>query len=366
VADGSIKIISGMLDVDTDEAEEEYIILRGVVDPSSLERLRIDDYQREQLGPTKIATIIKGIKSRGVPDINLGMRGERYIERESGIFLQDSVYIIDGLQRVTAGLQMLATPGSPLPRLGMKLHFNTTYEFEKDLFDKLNVEQTKLNSNVLLRNRHTDIPVMGALYKLTSDRAFVMKGQICWGQNMRRGDLISAVTYVKIAAMLHSHAGPGRSNSALDLANGLQKILENVGRQKLVENVRVFFEVVDSVWGIRRVYYRGGATFLKSGFLIQLARVFSDHAIFWKDDLLVVDQQTRKKLQQFRIDDPEVVRLASASGMAGEILYALLVDHINSGRRSNRLVPRRSSRDRPLVEGNGANGTADEEEVSAE
>lgn len=350
MADGSIKVISGMLDLDKDESGEEYIILRGVIDPASLERLQIDDYQREQLAAPKIERIKAGIRNRGVPDIVLGMRGEKYIEREGFIYLQDPVYIIDGYQRVTAALRLMSEANGSLPRLGMKLHFSTDYEFEKDLFDKLNLEQTRLSGNVTLRNRRTTNAAMEALYKLTADRGFVMKDQICWGQNMRRGDLISAVTYVKVAAMLHSHAGPGRSSDVVGLSEGLKKIMDNVGQRKLVENVRVYFEVVDRAWGIRRVHYRGGATYLKSGFLIQLARVFSDHPLFWKEDLLTVDTSVQRKLSQFPFNDPEVVRLASTGGVAGELLFQLLVNHINSGRRTRRLVARRTLRDRPLMD----------------
>lgn len=350
MADGSVKVVSGMLDLDRDESGEEYIILRGVIDPTSLERLQVDDYQREQLAAPKIERIKEGIRNRGVPDIVLGMRGEKYLEREGAMYLQDPVYIIDGFQRVTAAMSLMGEADGILPRLGVKLHFGTDYEFEKELFDKLNLEQTRLSGNVTLRNRRSTNPTMEALYKLTADKGFAMKDQICWGQNMRRGELISAVTYIKVAAMLHSHAGPGRSSGVVELAEGLKKIMGNVGQRKLVENVRIYFEIIDMCWGIRRVHYRGGATYLKSGFLLQLARVFSDHAVFWKDDLLTVDRTVQRKLSQFPISDPEVMRLSSTGGMANELLYQLLVNHINSGRRTHRLVPRRMPRDRPVME----------------
>lgn len=359
MADGSIKVVSGMLDLDKDENGEEFIVLRGVLDHTSLERLKTDDYQREQLAVPKITRIIEGIRNRGIPDIVLGMRGERYLEKQGFFYLQDPVYIIDGYQRVTGALRMMAE-GSSVPRIGMKLHFNTDYEFEKELFDKLNLEQTKLSGNVTLRNRRSTNAAMDVLYKLTTDKGFVMKDQICWGQNMRRGDLISGVTYVKVAAMLHSHAGPGRSSSVVELANGLLKIMNNVGQKKLVENVRVYFEIIDRCWGIRRVHYRGGATYLKSSFLVQLARVYSDHAVFWKDGLLVVDSSVQRKLSQFPISDPEVMRLSSTAGMAGELLYQLLVGHINSGRRTRRLIPRRTIRDRPLMADNGVEDEEDQ------
>lgn len=341
----SVKIHHGMLTEDGDD-----IILRGVIDPGSLGLLQVDDYQREILSATKIGEIIEGLKSHGVPDIILGMRGEHYLERGGFVYLQDTVHIIDGLQRVTGAVRWMATDEAAVPQLGVKVHFGTTYEMERDLFDKLNLAQTKLSSNITLRNRRKVSPAIGQLHALSMDRSWVMYDKIAWTQNMRRGDLISAVTFVKVAAMLHSHTGPGRSNTVLELVTGLDKIAKNIGVRRLAKNVRTFFEILDESYGIKRVSIRGGATYLKSSFLMQLARVLSDHPLFWDGEELKLQPADIRKLQTFPIDDPEIMRLSSSSGTAGEILYQLFVKHFNVNRRSRRLEPRRSLRDRPVMD----------------
>jgi hypothetical protein len=177
---------------------------------------------------------------------------------------------------------------------------------------------------------------------------------------MARGRMFSAMTYAKTVAMLHSHAGPGRGNSVTDVANGLNKIMSTVGRSLFVANARVFFEIVDACWGIKRVTHRFGASYVKASFLRELARVFSDHTNFWDNGQLTVDVSTINKLRSFPIDDPEVMRLSSASGgPSGDMLNMLMVNHINSGRRTRRLVPRRGVRDVPfdLDEASGYNGS---------
>lgn len=351
---GDIKVVKAALD----ETPHREIIIRGVVDPASLARLRVAEYQRETLSPKKIAALMAAICNGGVPDIELGMRGQHYTENGDTFLLHDEVYIIDGLQRTTAALKLLDAGVELPPRLGAKVHFDTSEASEREMFEHINLGQTRLSSNVTLRNqRH--IPAIEALYRLSPnpgdrrypvDKAFPISGQVSWNQHMRRTDLLTASTYVRIVGMLHSHAGPGRSNSALELANGMQKIMDNVGRPTYVANVRTFFDVVDRAWGLKRVAFRHGAPYVKATFLLSLARVLSNHTNFWKDDKLVVDPTVIRKLQSFPINDPEIVRLSSAAGTAGDILYGRFVHRLNSGKRTRRLEPRRGLQDIPVYD----------------
>ncbi len=341
----SIKVLNAALD----ETPAGEIILRGVIDCASLRHLGVDHYQREALYNAKVKALQAAISDGGgVPDIVLGMRGERFITREGVYYLQDDVYVVDGLQRMTAAIRVMqASPGAR-PHLGATIHFNTNAVTEQEMFEKLNLGQTTLSPNVTLRNFRDRNGAIGSLYKLTEDKNFVLHDKVSWDQNMKRGQLITANTFVKVAAMLHSHAGPGRSNNVSDLAGGLEKIVENVGKNNFIQNSRLFFEVIDSCFGIRRVAYRNGASFLKSQFLFQLARVLSDHAVFWDGDKLVLDAATIKKLASFPVNDPEVMRLSASSGTAGEMLYMLIVNHLNYGKRTKRLEPRRGIK--PLVD----------------
>ncbi len=338
----SVKIINAALD----ETPQGDIILRGVVSADSLKLLKVDEYQREVLSTKKIAELKEALRTSSVPAITLGMRGESFVERDGSWYLYDDIYIIDGLQRVTGGLELLSEGAESQPHLGVEIHFATNEETERGMFSKLNISQTKLSSNVTLRNARNDVAAVNTLYRLTTEKAFVMNGHVCWSQSMKRGDLISAVTYVKTVAMLHSHAGPGRGTNAADLAKGLEKIMDNVGRTTLADNVRTFFDVIDQAWGVQRIAYRDSACYMRTNFLVELAKIFSDHTNFWDKDRLVVDRALIKKLSNFPISDPEVVRLASSSGAASEMLYILIVNHINSGKRTRRLQPRRALNDK--------------------
>jgi len=344
----SVKIINAALD----ETPQGEIILRGVVSADSLKLLKVDNYQREVLSNKKVAELKEALRKGSVPAITLGMRGETCMERDGNWYLSDDIFIIDGLQRVTGGLELLAESSEAVPHLGVEIHFGTTEKTERAMFSKLNISQTKLSSNVTLRNARHEYSSMNTLYRLTTEKAFIMGGRVCWDQSMKRNDLISAVTFIKVVAMLHSHAGPGRSNSALDLAKGLDKIVDNVGRNVFSDNVRTFFDIVDQCWGVQRIAYREGAAYMHRNFLVQLARVLSDHTNFWEKDRLVVDRAEIKKLSGFPTSDPEVTRLSSSGGTAAaEMLYVLFVKHINSGKRTRRLVPRRAFSD--TVNGDG-------------
>lgn len=344
----SVKVINAALD----ETPQGEIVLRGVIDPDSLGFLQVDDYQREILSKEKIRKLKKALMRSRVPDIDLGMRGQRCREVSGSFYLQDPVYIVDGLQRVSAAQEMLLDESCEvIPHLGAVIHFGTNEEWERERFEDLNVGQTGLSGNVTLRNKRVTVPAMDALYKLSGSEAFVLTDKICWQQQMRRGnDLLTATTLVKVVGRLHGHAGPGSGSNVIELANGLQKIMDNVGRATFIQNIRLFFDVVDQAWGIRRVAYRQGAPFLKATFLITLAKVLSDHVNFWDGDKLVVDKSVVNKLAQFPVDDPELMRLASSSGMAADTLYWHFVKHINSGRRTRRLQLRRGMYDSDIEE----------------
>jgi len=293
-----IKLISALLDVEEGDAgDDDVLIVRGVIDPNSLERLRVDDYQREQLSPTKIEKIKIGIRNRGVPDIVLGMRGEQLQVRPSGMFLYDPVYIIDGLQRVTAAMQKVNRGESVQPRLGALVHINTTEAWERRRFKILNVDRTKLSPNILLRNMRHEFPVMEMFYSLTGERGFVLQGRIQWMQRMRREELISATTFTKVIGRLHSHLGPSTTSSQVDqLANALQRVMEKIGKGVLRDNTKTFFDIIDQAWGVRRVAFKEGATYLHNTFLIALARLFSNHENFWRGNRLMVEASLVRKL----------------------------------------------------------------------
>lgn len=328
----SVKVLKAAMD-------EDEQILRGIIAPESLDLLQVDDsYQREVLPLAKIADLTAAIEKGSVPDIVLGMRGTAVTARDGVYYLHDPVFIIDGLQRVTAAKRLLAKDSAKSPRIGAMIHFNTTKVWERLRFRILNVERTKLSTNVVLRNDRADVPVLDTLYRLCTDRGFVLADRVCWQQRMTRDHLITAVSFVKVVGALHSRFGVSQSFGIDQLVRRLQSVHDKYGQGLVRENTRLFFEVIDSCWGVRRITFREGAAYMYLNFLTSLATIFTKFDEFWKNNGLSVERDIRRKLQTFPLDDPYVAKLAAGGNPARPLLYRYLLDHINSGKRTRRLV----------------------------
>jgi hypothetical protein len=73
--------------------------------------------------------------------------------------------------------------------------------------------------------------------------------------------------------------------------------------------------------------------------MVTLARILADHKTFWEEKRLVVGRHDIDKLRSFPIKDPGILDLISASGSKMiPLLYSRLVGHLNSGRRTRRLL----------------------------
>jgi len=354
----SIKIIHAAMD----EGEDGGIVIRGVIDPDSLDHLKVADYQREILPQSKIKNLVEAYEAgERVPDIELGMRGGSYRERaeERVFYLQDDTFIIDGLQRITAGKVLLQGASGKRPHIGVLVHTCTSEEWERNRFRVLNAERTKLSSNVLLRNRRHDSQAVDCLYHLTHDKTFVMCGRVSWNQRKQREQLIDATVFIKVVGSLHSHLGPGLSQKVDDLSRGLDKTMASVGRTALRDNIKKFFDVVDQAWGLRTIVFSDSSPQIRANFLRTLAKMFSDHPIFWQGTSLTVSRDMVAKLKQFSLHDPGVANLCSSTSTAAALLYQMIVNHINSGRRTRRLVQRDDARPVPIeAEGEPAPATA--------
>lgn len=341
-----VKLIHAALDEDNGGD----IFLRGRISPDSFIHLLVDDYQREAAPLTSQSSILSALKNGGaLPDIELGMRGQSFTTLDDGSFLlHDPVYIIDGLQRVSTAIHYLTANPNAAVRIGAKVRVSTTKEWEREQFRILNTARAKVSPNVLLRNAREDSKAILMLYGITGNtRDFALHGRVSWSQRMSRTELISALTFAKVVGMLHSHKAAGRSNSVEELVAALDRSIEIVGMQNMRENIKHFFDVIDECWGVRRVQYKESAVVTKSQFLLVLARLISDHRDFWRQDdekKLFIDATLRSKLAKFPLHDPTVMQLAGASGKARELLYAMIRDHINSGKRTKRLTSRLGER----------------------
>ena len=303
-----------------DGKPEERLILRGVIDPNTVE-------------------------GSVLPDIELGMRGSRYQCRNAGTpdetyHLQDDVFVIDGAQRLNAIRQIMSNNPLRLPRIGALIHVDTDFDWERERFRILNQERARLSPNILLRNARVDHPGVELIYNLsTQDTAFVLCGKITWEQRQRKSEFIPAMRLCRVAIFLHSRFTPGgRNDDTRAILPSLDKRRDLVGPNIMRENIRTFFNIVDECWNIRHIVYRDQQPQIKSTFLEVLADFFTDHDEFWIDNRLTVNARCRKKLQKFALTDPEVSRLCGSAGAARNILYQLLLEHFNSGKRTGRLV----------------------------
>lgn len=341
MATNSIKITNAALE----EGPNDTIRLRGVVDSSCLHLLKSAPYQREALPLAKLGDLIEVYKTGGsVPDIELGMRGQHYVTRGDDFYLQDDVFMIDGLQRVTAAIQAMQLGCELPPRIGARISFSTDEKWEREQFRILNQDRTKLSPSILIRNMKETNEAVAMLYNLCKDSSFVLNGRVCWQQGMNRTELVTALTFLKVAGRLHGFTGRGRSNNQAEVASALERSMKTVGRNIMRDNLKTFFDVVEQCWGIRRVTYKQGAAHLSTTFMSCLADLFSNHYDFWKGDnetRLFVSQDLIRKLALFPIvSDPGVSNLAGSGGKAMEMLYTLLFNHINSGKRTRRLKTR--------------------------
>ena len=338
-ADRSVKLINAGLN----ERADGEITAHGWLDIESMKALRVDDYQREVMGATSgRKTSLRSAVEKGanLPDIMIGMRGERFDTKGQTMTLQDRCYIIDGLQRVAAMLHYAdANPEEAKGlRIGAEVRFGTDKEKEKELFLVVNTSRIPVSPNVILRNLRTDHQSILTLYGLSKNEPkFAFYGRISWNQRMARQELLTALILTKVARSLHSHSGGVGGERAHYLGSQLDEIAKEFTLSKFRKNIIEFFNVVDECFGIRSVQYREVSPQLKGNFLSTLARVFATHSNFWNDGSLVVDAPTKRKLAAFPINDPGVIRLAGAGNTALPILYSMLVDHLNKGRKLNRL-----------------------------
>jgi hypothetical protein len=331
----ALRILSGALD----ELNEGQIVLRGVIDPVSLAGLLRPDYQRETLPKSTIAGLMEAFRSGSgrVPDVELAIRGERYgcTDSDGTYMITGDVYIIDGLQRISAARQFSSDGGRPL--VGAMIHFGTTERWERERFRTLNMRRSRLSPNVLLRNQAAECPSLRRLCGLCADESFVLYQRVSWSQHMRREELLTALTFLKTAMRLHSKFGAGRYVSVSALWQALPPMMANAGQATMIENIKTFFQLLDDTWGIRGILYKDRATHLKSGFLFAFADVISEYPAFWAGKSLRIDRDLQKKIGQFALSDPNV-RAMACSGSSIGLLGRLIVDHVNSGKRTRRLV----------------------------
>ena len=335
-----IRIINGTLD--EDPASPSSVVLNGRIDPVTLRFLKVDKEYQRPLGER--AEIFEALKQgKIVPNIEIGVRGQDYDVEDGEVIIRSPAYIIDGWQRVGNAIRLLdLIPNHPL-RIFASIHFNTDQIWERHRFTALNKNTKKVSPNLHLRNMRDKSPAVLTLFGLSNNtKDFALYNRVCWSQSMQRGHLIPATMLARTAMYLHAHKAGISGNTTEHIASSLDKAAAAVSLQNFRRNVATYFDLLNQCWPFAAIEYRNAAPQIKAAFLAVLARMLSRHPDFWDrdDTVLFIDADDRRKFAKFPINDPQISALAAGSGKSQILLYQLLVDHMNSGRRTNRLNAR--------------------------
>lgn len=332
-----VRIENGALD--ESDIRGGSIVLRGRIAPDTLRFLKVDsDYQRPLENRRDIFEAIKSAKV--LPDIDVGVRGQDFVTDGDDYLIRSPAFVIDGAQRVGTALAILDQNPDAYVAIGALIHFGTDKAWEAQRFCDLNTNIRKVSPSLHLRNERERSPAILTLYGLSHTKGLPLYERVCWSQNMRRGELISALVLAKTSRFLHSHRTSLTGPRADQITASLDIACSNISLNTFRQNVMTFFNVVEECWGISAIEYRAAAPQVKGAFLMMLARVFSQHLDFWRGDELHVDYTLRRKLKTFSLVDPNVRQLAGSGGSATNLLFQLLVEHINSGKRERRLRSR--------------------------
>jgi hypothetical protein len=344
-------------------------VLRGELDiESSIASLKRDWYQRKENFSTQktrqlIADFIAGDE---FPDITLGMRGNNWqADADDNVSLCDPIYIIDGLQRWQAALMVFENnPETPI-RLGCIVYFDTTPEWEQEQFRRLNTRHSAMAANVILRNEKERNRVAGTLFGVSrNEPAFALNGRVCWDQVMSRvngGDLITGSTLLNVSIQLHHHIiGKITANAVIERVQALDQKMDTVklSLQRMRENLILFFDFIDAAWSVRTPGLTiKSSPHLLAGWLTTVARILSDHHEFWRnddrnDDQLFVPLPYIRDFKRIDPTDIDLRRLAGGNQNTRTILYNTIIDRLNKGKSSNRLI-NRLTRQKLQEEGHG-------------
>lgn len=339
------------------------LILRGVLDVRSFaakeeNRLRIGKYQRAELPVEDFDDWVNSYGSGLVDDIVLGMRGvrigipgEEFPELAADeTYLLDETYVVDGQQRLAAARKVLAD-GRVTPYLGARVLFGTTEASEAVLFDNTNNRRRRLSPNVTLRNLVERSTVLAAVHRFTTEgtvddsveveigAANLLVKRVAWDR-VGAGDLMGAVSLIKILSELHNHLGTTRSSDSKALVAGLLRATDaekgKITAEQMMANMIAFFNFVEELWQLSAVTDRKKAGVAREVFLTAVARLFSQHRDFWRNGSdgteLSVKLRDRGKLEKIGAQDPFVMSLATTKQVQDHLRA-----EVDKGRKEGKL-----------------------------
>lgn len=330
-----VRILNGALD--EDPSSPSAIILNGRIDPSTLRFLKVDSsYQRPLDDRSDIFEAIKaGVV---VPNIDVGVRGQDFEADGDDFIIKSPAYIIDGWQRVGNAMRLMELIQDHPIRIFATVHFGTDDLWERHRFTELNKNVRKVSPNLHMRNMRDSNEAVLTLFGLShNDKNFAFYNKVSWSQNMKPGELISAVQLAKAAVVLHMHHGALNFGRVETIAAAMTREIKVLGLTNFRRNIVTFADVIEECWGIKSIELRKSSPQIKQTFLIELARFFSSHKDFWDagSRIFFVAADHRRKLAKFPINDPHIKNLCGTGGAAANILADLLLKHMNSGKRTH-------------------------------
>ena len=320
-----------------EEDDDGQLVIRGVVDQTTLKNIGFGWYQRERgFSPKHSQQIINGyLAGDKMADITLGMRGARTkdITAADGVpttVLLDKTFCINGGQRIYSAAAAMKENPDLVIRLGAKIILNTTEATENALFSKLGTTEVRISASILMRNQRKDSPAVNMLVNgLSKDGDFAMNGRVCWDQSRPARDLITGFALARVVGALHSHKVGGLKTSAtLPLVDALDRLVEKVGVDNVNDNLIRFFDTIDKVWQIRTLQSSRNVPHLKTAILLTLAQICSNYSEFWdgtEREFFSFPEKYLRRLKGFKL--AEYVR--STSGQHRDVLYEILRKRLN-------------------------------------
>lgn len=318
---------------------------QGTLDPRTYDGVEIGPYQREVLD-NKVKEIVEELeKGALLPPIMLVTRGNNihYDHRSMIAIVREIIRDVDGQQRLTACKEYFRKTGKN-PQLSFLLETNVSEERETEIFLSLNTTGTRLKAGKIIKEKFNLLNHSKALVALTETRSFPLFDRVCWGQLRSTKQVLTGAVFVKVCAALHSRYGFARTNKADDLAEAVEKMMVDVTPGIFLTNVKVFFQLVERVWGfVKKDEYghtmKRGVPQITGGFLITLATVFSEHEQFWEGRSFKVPSDLESKLAQYiNTQSAEMIHMVKARGSSPvDALYERFVSAMDYRRSTNKL-----------------------------
>lgn len=277
-------------------------VVYGFMRPADLQRLDVPDYQREILPVTSVKEWVEAYRCGEVPALDLGCPID-WSERFGNTIKVTRANVIDGLQRISAAKEVANSHlgGFVVP---VCVYIGTTEEWEKKRFAQLNGNRRQVGPNVLLRNVKESNAAVAVLYRLSlPDSGTLLQSKVQWTQSPVSGNLLTAVSLLKVAASLHAHLGGSMHDTKVPrLSWALHDVVTEMPEDIFAENVTTFFQVLQAIRDFSRLKKSTGVIQLRLGYLLSLARLFSSYRTFWDDQRLAVTESVQSALADITFD----------------------------------------------------------------